>query len=102
MPDLQVQCLVKRDFQPVFTPDNMPRLLYISRRAPSDNAHPRLLHALGGVDGLLPQLLQDLVLKIAVEHPHDEHQAGRQHRQGHGGHGAKDLPRHRQTASPIL
>ena len=45
MPDLQVQCLVKRDFQPVFTPDNMPRLLYISRRAPSDNAHPRLLHA---------------------------------------------------------
>lgn len=45
MPDLQVQCFVKRDFQPVFTPENMPRLLYISRRTPFDNARPRLLHA---------------------------------------------------------
>ncbi len=45
MPDLQVQCFVKRDFQPVFTPENMPRLLYISRRTPFDQARPRLLHA---------------------------------------------------------
>lgn len=45
MPDLQVQCFVKREFQPVFTPENMPRLLYISRREPSCLARPRLLHA---------------------------------------------------------
>ena len=45
MPDLQVQCFVKRDFQPVFTPENMPRLLYISRRTPFDQSRPRLLHA---------------------------------------------------------
>ena len=34
MPDLQVQCFVKRDFQTVFTPENMPRLLDNSRRTP--------------------------------------------------------------------
>ena len=36
MQDLQVQCFVKRDYQPAFTSDSMPRLLYISRRLSSD------------------------------------------------------------------
>ena len=45
MQDLQVQCFVKRDYQPAFTSDSMPRLLYISRRLSSDQNHPRLLHA---------------------------------------------------------
>lgn len=45
MQDLQVQCFVKRNYQPAFTSDTMPRLLYVSRRQFSDQAHPRLLHA---------------------------------------------------------
>ena len=45
MQDLQVQCFVKRDYQPAFTSDTMPRLLYVSRRLSSDQNHPRLLHA---------------------------------------------------------
>lgn len=45
MQDLQVQCFVKRNYQPAFTSDAMPRLLYVSRRQYSDQAHPRLLHA---------------------------------------------------------
>ena len=45
MPDLQSQHFVKREFQSVFTPDNDPRLLYISHRLPHHNERPRLLHA---------------------------------------------------------
>ena len=45
MQDLKVQCFVKRDYQPAFTSDSMPLLLYISRRLSSDQNHPRLLHA---------------------------------------------------------
>ena len=45
MQDLQVQCFVKRDYQPAFTSASMPRLLYISRRLSSDHNHPRLPHA---------------------------------------------------------
>ena len=45
MQEPQVQCFVKRNYQPAFTAETMPRLLYISRRIPSDQARPRLLHA---------------------------------------------------------
>ncbi len=45
MQDPQIQCLVKRDYQPAFTSQTMPRLLYVSRRPPTQEAHPRLLHA---------------------------------------------------------
>ena len=45
MQDPQVQCFVKRNYQPAFTSETMPRLLYVSRRPPTQEAHPRLLHA---------------------------------------------------------
>lgn len=45
MQDPQIQCLVKRNYQLAFTPETMPRLLYVSRRPPTRQAHPRLLHA---------------------------------------------------------
>ena len=45
MHDPQLQCLVKRNYQPAFTSETMPRLLYVSRRPPTQEAHPRLLHA---------------------------------------------------------
>jgi AraC-like DNA-binding protein len=45
MSELQSQCYVKRDYQPAFTQDTMPRLLYVSRRRLSDQTRPRLLHA---------------------------------------------------------
>lgn len=45
MQDPQLQCLVKRNYQPAFTSETMPRLLYVSRRPPTQEAHPRLLHA---------------------------------------------------------
>ena len=45
MHDPQIQCLVKRNYQLAFTPETMPRLLYVSRRPPTQEAHPRLLHA---------------------------------------------------------
>lgn len=45
MQEPQVQCFVKRDYRPAFTQETMPRLLYVSRRQFSDQAHPRLLHA---------------------------------------------------------
>lgn len=41
----QVQCFIKRKYKPAFTQDTMPRLLYVSRRPPTQEAHPRLLHA---------------------------------------------------------
>ena len=45
MQDPQIQCLVKRNYQLAFTPETMPRLLYVSRRPPTRQAHPRLLQA---------------------------------------------------------
>lgn len=45
MQDPQAQCFVKRNYQLAFTPETMPRLLYVSRRPPTEQAHPRLLHA---------------------------------------------------------
>lgn len=45
MQEPQAQCFVKRAYRPVFTPEAMPRLLYVSRRKRSEQAHPRLLHA---------------------------------------------------------
>lgn len=45
MQDPQVQCFIKRKYKPAFTQDTMPRLLYVSRRPPTEEAHPRLLHA---------------------------------------------------------
>ncbi|MBP3509568.1 helix-turn-helix transcriptional regulator [Oscillibacter sp.] len=45
MQDPQLQYLVKRNYQPAFTSETMPRLLYVSRRPPTQEAHPRLLHA---------------------------------------------------------
>lgn len=45
MQDLHTMCFVKRSYQPAFTSETMPRLLYISRRLPSDENRPRLLHA---------------------------------------------------------
>ncbi len=45
MQDPQIQRLVKRNYQPAFTSETMPRLLYVSRRPPTEEAHPRLLHA---------------------------------------------------------
>ena len=45
MQDPQLQCLVKRNYQPAFTSETMPRLLYVSRRPPVQEARPRLLHA---------------------------------------------------------
>ena len=45
MQDPQLQCFVKRNHRPAFTSETMPRLLYVSRRPPTQQAHPRLLHA---------------------------------------------------------
>ena len=45
MQDPQVQCFIKRKYKPAFTQDTMPRLLYVSRRPPVQEARPRLLHA---------------------------------------------------------
>jgi AraC-like DNA-binding protein len=43
--EFQSQYFVKRNYQPAFTQDTMPRLLYVSRRLLSDQTRPRLLHA---------------------------------------------------------
>lgn len=45
MSDTRTQCYVKREFRPLFPPEASPRLLYVSRALPSDQAHPRILHA---------------------------------------------------------
>ena len=45
MQGLRLQCFVKRNHRPAFTSETMPRLLYVSRRPPTQEAHPRLLHA---------------------------------------------------------
>lgn len=43
--ELNVQCFVKNEFQPVFVGDNNPRLLYVSRISPAASTHPRVMHA---------------------------------------------------------
>lgn len=42
---LDVQCFVKKEFTPVFTGDNKPKLLYVSRISPAASTHPRIMHA---------------------------------------------------------
>lgn len=42
---LNVQCFVKKDFEPIFTGENTPKLLYVSDIRPDTNAHPRVMHA---------------------------------------------------------
>lgn len=42
---LQVQCFVKHDAEPVFTGENTPRLLYVSRQGLDASRHPRIMHA---------------------------------------------------------
>lgn len=42
---LDVQCFVKKEFTPVFTGENQPKLLYVSRISPAASTHPRIMHA---------------------------------------------------------
>ena len=42
---LQVQCFVKHDAKEVFTGENTPRLLYVSRQSVNASRHPRIMHA---------------------------------------------------------
>ena len=42
---LQVQCFVKHDAKQIFTGDNTPRLLYVSRQSVDASRHPRIMHA---------------------------------------------------------
>ena len=42
---LNVQCFVKKEFQPLFVGENNPRLLYVSDISPDASAHPRVMHA---------------------------------------------------------
>ena len=42
---LDVQCFVKRNFEPVFSGENDPRLLYVSRVYPEASVYPRIMHA---------------------------------------------------------
>ncbi len=42
---LDVQYFVKRDYEPVFTGNNTPKLLYTSRIYPEASVYPRLMHA---------------------------------------------------------
>ena len=42
---LDVQCFVKKEFTPVFTGDNKPQLLYVSKISPAASTHPRIMHA---------------------------------------------------------
>ena len=43
--ELQVQCFVKHDAEQIFTGDNTPRLLYVSRQRLDASRHPRVMHA---------------------------------------------------------
>lgn len=42
---LNVQCFVKKEYQPLFAGENMPKLLYVSGIRPSASTHPRVMHA---------------------------------------------------------
>lgn len=43
--DLNVQCFVKHEAQPLFADQHAPQLLYVSHVRPSTNPHPRILHS---------------------------------------------------------
>ena len=45
MADDRILCFVKREARPLFTPETMPRLVYVSRTQPSDRAYHSILHA---------------------------------------------------------
>ncbi len=40
-----IQCFVKHAYEPIFTGENQPRLLYVSRIDPAESACPRVMHA---------------------------------------------------------
>ena len=42
---LNVQCFVKKEFQPLFVGENNPKLLYVSDIRPDASTHPRVMHA---------------------------------------------------------
>lgn len=42
---LNVQCFVKKEFQPLFVGENDPKLLYVSNIRPDASTHPRVMHA---------------------------------------------------------
>ena len=42
---LQVQCFVKHDAENLFSGENLPRLLYVSRQRLDASRHPRIMHA---------------------------------------------------------
>lgn len=45
MADEPILCFVKREARPLFPPEDMPRLVYVSRTLPSDRAYHSILHA---------------------------------------------------------
>lgn len=45
MEDERILCFVKREVRPLFPPEAMPRLAYVSRTLPSDRACHSILHA---------------------------------------------------------
>lgn len=53
MPQPPSQCYVKREVRSVFTSDTAPRLVYVTRTLPEDQARPRILHAHQDVAELL-------------------------------------------------
>ena len=40
-----IQCFVKHAYEPVFTGENQPRLLYVSRIDPAKSIYPRVMHS---------------------------------------------------------
>ena len=42
---LNVQCFVKKNYEAVFSGDNNPKLLYVSRVYPDASVYPRIMHA---------------------------------------------------------
>jgi len=42
---LNVQCFVKKTFEPIFVGNNTPKLLYVAEIQPHASVHPRILHA---------------------------------------------------------
>lgn len=45
MADDRILCFVKREARPLFPPEAVPRLVYVSRTQPSDRAYHSILHA---------------------------------------------------------
>ena len=40
-----IQCFVKHAYEPVFTGENQPKLLYVSRIDPAESVYPRVMHS---------------------------------------------------------